>query len=105
MGAKKITFATTLRSERNIEQAAQLAESQGFDVLGVGEHVSFYGDTANGLISLSVAAGATSKIRLLGAIALVGLVPRALGAIVGAALGVAAWGRGGLGVGVGGAVG
>ena len=102
MGAKKITFATTLRAERNIEQAAQLAETQGFDVLGVGEHVSFYGDTANGLISLSVAAGATSKIRLMSAITLVPLYPPALLAKMGAALDVASNGRFMLGVGVGG---
>ena len=102
MSAGKITFATTLRSERNIEQAAQLAERQGFDVLGVGEHVSFYGDTANGIVSLSVAAGATDKIRLMSAITLVPLYPPALLAKMGAALDVASNGRFMLGVGVGG---
>lgn len=102
MSAKKITFATTLRSERNIEEAAQIAETQGFDVLGVGEHVSFYGDTANGIVSLAVAAGATSKIRLMSAITLVPLYPAALLAKMGAALDVASNGRFMLGVGVGG---
>ena len=102
MSTNDITFATTLRSERNIEQAAQLAEKQGFDVLGVGEHVSFYGDTANGIVSLSVAAGATSKIRLMSAITLVPLYPPALLAKMGAALDVASNGRFMLGVGVGG---
>lgn len=102
MTTENITFATTLRSERNIEQAAQLAERQGFDVIGVGEHVSFYGDTANGIVSLSVAAGATSTIRLMSAITLVPLYPPALLAKMGAALDVASNGRFMLGVGVGG---
>ena len=98
----KITFATTLRSEHHIEEAAQLAEQQGFDVIGAGEHVSFYGDTGNGLISLSVAAGATKTIRLMSAITLVPLYPAALLAKMGAALDVASNGRFMLGVGVGG---
>ncbi|MGR8947659.1 MAG: LLM class flavin-dependent oxidoreductase [Gammaproteobacteria bacterium] len=102
MSNEKITFATNLRSERDIEQAAQLAEQQGFDVLGVGEHVSFYGNTANGIVSLSVAAGATEKIRLMSAITLVPLYPPALLAKMGAALDVASNGRFMLGVGVGG---
>ncbi|MEM7466160.1 MAG: LLM class flavin-dependent oxidoreductase [Pseudomonadota bacterium] len=102
MSDKKISFATTLRSERNIESAAQLAEQQGFDVLGVGEHVSFYGNSANGIVSLSVAAGATSTIRLMSAITLVPLYPPALLAKMGAALDVASNGRFMLGVGVGG---
>ena len=102
MTGENITFATTLRSERNIGAAAQVAELQGFDVLGVGEHVSFYGDTANGIVSLSVAAGATEKIRLMSAITLVPLYPPALLAKMGAALDVASNGRFMLGVGVGG---
>ncbi len=102
MANKKITFATNLRSERNIEQAAQLAEKQGFDVIGSGEHVSFYGNTPNGLVSLSVAAGATKTIRLMSAITLVPLYPPALLAKMGAALDVASNGRFMLGVGVGG---
>ena len=102
MSGSNITFATTLRSERGIGEAARVAEQQGFDVLGVGEHVSFYGDTANGIVSLSVAAGATDKIRLMSAITLVPLYPPALLAKMGAALDVASDGRFMLGVGVGG---
>ena len=52
-------------------------------------HVSFYGGTANGLISLSVAAGATTNIRLMSTITLVPLYPPALLAKMGAALDVA----------------
>lgn len=97
-----ITFGTTLRSPANVAQSAQQIEQLGFDVLGCGEHVSFYGDTANGFISLSVAAGATNSIRLMSTITLVPLYPAALLAKLGAALDVASGGRFMLGVGVGG---
>ena len=102
MTDNKITFGTTLRSERNIAESAVRAEALGFDVLGVGEHVSFYGNTANGIVSLSVAAGATNNIGLMSAITLVPLYPAALLAKMGAALDVASNGRFMLGVGVGG---
>ena len=45
-------------------------------LLACGEHVTFHGDTANGLISLSVAAGATERIRLMSAITLLPLYRR-----------------------------
>ena len=54
-----LEFATTLRSPRNIAAAAKQIEDLGFDALGVGEHVMFHGETANGFISLATAAGAT----------------------------------------------
>ena len=98
----RMTFGTSLRSPYAVAEAAQLVEKLGFDVLACGEHVSFYGDTANGFISLSVAAGATSTIRLMSAITLVPLYPAALLAKMGAALDVASNGRFMLGVGVGG---
>ncbi|MCB1749715.1 MAG: LLM class flavin-dependent oxidoreductase [Gammaproteobacteria bacterium] len=97
-----ITFGTALRSPYDVADSARRIEELGYDVLGCGEHVSFYGDTANGFVSLSVAAGVTSRVRLLSAITLVPLYPAALLAKLGAALDVASNGRFMLGVGVGG---
>ena len=102
MADKKIEFGTTLRSVYNIAKLAKQIEDLGYDFLGCGEHVSFHGETANGLVSLSVAAGATEHIRLMSAITLVPLYPAALLAKMGAALDVASNGRFTLGVGVGG---
>jgi probable F420-dependent oxidoreductase len=97
-----IEFGTTLRSPAGVAPMAQKIESLGYDVLGVGEHVTFHGDSANGFVSLAVAAGATRSIRLMSAITLVPLYPPALLAKLGAALDVASGGRFMLGVGVGG---
>ncbi|MEC7807424.1 MAG: LLM class flavin-dependent oxidoreductase [Pseudomonadota bacterium] len=102
MSEKKIEFGTTLRSPYNVAELAQQIEGLEFDILGCGEHVSFYGDTANGFVSLSVAAGVTKNIRLMSAITLVPLYPAALLAKMGAALDVASGGRYTMGVGVGG---
>jgi probable F420-dependent oxidoreductase len=99
---KKIEFGTTLRSPYNVAELAQQIEALGFDIIGCGEHVSFHGESANGFISLSVAAGVTKKIRLMSAITLVPLYPAALLAKLGAALDVASGGRYTMGVGVGG---
>lgn len=102
MADKKIEFGTTLRSVYDVGRIAKQIEDLGYDFLGCGEHVSFHGETANGLVSLSVAAGATERIRLMSAITLVPLYPAALLAKMGAALDVASGGRFTLGVGVGG---
>ena len=95
-------FGTGLRSPDGVAQFARRAEDLGFDVLGCGEHVMFHVPTANTYISLAVAAGATSRIRLLSAIVLLPLYPAALAAKMGAALDVASNGRYLFGVGVGG---
>lgn len=97
-----LRFGTALRSPYDVAQNAKYIEDLGFDVIGCGEHVSFYGETANGFVSLSVAAGATSRVQLMSAITLVPLYPAALLAKLGAALDVASGGRFMLGVGVGG---
>ena len=102
MSDKKIEFGTTLRSVYDVGRIAKQIEDLGYDFLGCGEHVSFHGETANGIVSLSVAAGATERIRLMSAITLVPLYPAALLAKMGAALDVASGGRFTLGVGVGG---
>jgi len=102
MSQQALRFGTALRSPYDVAASAQRIEALGFDVLGCGEHVSFHGDTANGFVSLSVAAGATSRIQLMSTITLVPLYPAALLAKLGAALDVASGGRFMLGVGVGG---
>lgn len=102
MAEKSIEFGTALRSPHDVASQARRIEELSFDILGCGEHVSFYVDTANGFISLSVAAGATTKIRLMSTITLVPLYPAALLAKLGASLDVASGGRFTLGVGVGG---
>ncbi len=102
MTDERIEFGTTLRSPYDVARLSRQIEALGYDILGCGEHVSFHVDTANGLISLSVAAGATTDIRLMSAITLVPLYPAALLAKMGAALDVASGGRFTLGVGVGG---
>ena len=98
----EIMFGTGLRSPDGVAEFARRAEDLGFDVLGCGEHVMFHVPTANTFISLGVAAGATSRIRLLSAIVLLPLYPAALAAKMGAALDVASNGRYLFGVGVGG---
>ena len=102
MTENRIEFGTALRSPYDVAGLSRQIETLGFDIIGCGEHVSFYGDTANGLVSLSVAAGATSHVRLMSTITLAPLYPAALLAKMGAALDVASGGRFTLGVGVGG---
>ena len=98
----QITFGTTLRGSSGIAEFAQRVESLGYDVLGCGEHVMFHTPVANTFISLSVAAGATQRLRLLSSIVLLPLYPAALAAKMGAALDVASNGRYMFGVGIGG---
>jgi probable F420-dependent oxidoreductase len=98
----QITFGTSLPAVSGIAAAARQVEDFGFDILGCGEHVMFHGPTANTFISLSVAAGATTRLKLLSAIVLLPLYPAALAAKMGAALDVASGGRYLFGVGVGG---
>ena len=102
MSEKRVEFGTALRSPYDVAVSARRIEQLGFDIIGCGEHVSFYGDTANGFVSLSVAAGATTRAKLMSTITLVPLYPAALLAKMGAALDVASGGRYIMGVGVGG---
>jgi len=102
MADTRIEFGASLRSPYEVAKLSRQIETLGFDILACGEHVSFYGDSANGFVSLSVAAGATTHVRLMSAITLVPLYPAALLAKMGAALDVASGGRYMMGVGVGG---
>lgn len=98
----QIEFGTTLRGTSGIAEFAQNVEELGFDILGCGEHVMFHTPVANTFISLSVAAGATRRLKLLSSIVLLPLYPAALAAKMGAALDVASNGRYMFGVGIGG---
>lgn len=102
MSNDKVQFGATLRSPCNVADTAARIEALGFDIVACGEHVTFHGDSANSLVSLSVAAGATEKIKLMSAITLLPLYPPALLAKMGAALDIASNGRFMLGVGIGG---
>lgn len=81
---------------------AQRAEALGFDYLVTGEHISFHVGTANNMVSLAAAAGATEHIKLMSGIVLVPLYPAALLAKQVAMLDVVSGGRFSLGIGVGG---
>jgi alkanesulfonate monooxygenase SsuD/methylene tetrahydromethanopterin reductase-like flavin-dependent oxidoreductase (luciferase family) len=100
MASLKIGLACS--GHQNPAGEALLCECQGFDYYATGEHISFNSPIANSFISLAAAAGATSTIRLMNAIAQVPLYPAALLAKLCASLDVASQGRFSLGVGVAG---
>jgi alkanesulfonate monooxygenase SsuD/methylene tetrahydromethanopterin reductase-like flavin-dependent oxidoreductase (luciferase family) len=81
---------------------ARMAEDEGFDYLGCGEHLFFHGPTPNAFIQLAAAAGATRTIRLVSSIALLPLYPAALAAKMAASLDRVSSGRFEFGVGAGG---
>lgn len=95
-------FGVALSTPDSPAGFAALAEAYGFDFLACGEHLAFTGPTANAFVSLSVAAGATTSIKLLSAVTLLPLYPPVLAAKLASALDVASRGRFHLGVGVGG---
>jgi alkanesulfonate monooxygenase SsuD/methylene tetrahydromethanopterin reductase-like flavin-dependent oxidoreductase (luciferase family) len=97
-----LRFGAALLDLHDIAREAATLEDLGYDLVSSGEHVAFNGPVGNGFVSLAVAAGATTSIRLMSAITLAPLYPAALLAKLGAALDVASGGRFELGVGVGG---
>ncbi len=97
-----VEFGIALHRVDDVAGAAREFEDLGYDYLTCGEHVSFNVPVSNSLISLAVAAGATTRIKLMNSIALVPLYPAALLAKMVASLDVASGGRFELGVGVGG---
>src|SRR5436190_13475293 len=97
-----IEIGMVLQSATDIAEEAGLLESWGCDYACAGEHVSFNVPVGNSFISLSVAAGATTRIGLMSTIVLTPLYPPALLAKLGASLHVASGGRYNLGVGIGG---
>jgi probable F420-dependent oxidoreductase len=103
-GTDGIQLGIALHRVDDVAGAAREFEEQGFDYVTCGEHVSFNVPTSNSFISLAVAAGATSRIKLMNSIALVPLYPAALLAKLTSALDVASGGRYSLGVGIGGEI-
>ena len=97
-----IEFGLAIRRSDDIADQAREIEALGYDYATTGEHVFFHVPTSNAFISLAVAAGATTTLKLMSSITLIPLYPAALCAKLGAALDVASGGRFHLGVGVGG---
>jgi probable F420-dependent oxidoreductase len=101
-GEHTLEIGMSLRGFTDIAATARHYEEQGYDYVTSGEHIAFHVPMPSGIVSLSMAAGATTTIKLLSAITLVPLYPPVLLAKLGAALDVASGGRFNLGVGVGG---
>jgi probable F420-dependent oxidoreductase len=97
-----IEFGVALPSVKGVGEFARLAERLGYDYLTCGEHVMFHGPVSNSLIALSVAAGATEKIKLMSSIVLLPLYNPVMLAKQTAVLDVASDGRYHMGVGIGG---
>src|SRR5713226_2507580 len=97
-----VEFGAALPSARNIPEFAQKAESCGYDYLVCGEHMMFHGPVANSLIALAVAAGATSRIKLMSTVVLLPLYTPMVLAKMTSVLDVASEGRYHMGIGVGG---
>jgi probable F420-dependent oxidoreductase len=98
-----VEFGSTLTSSKGIPSMAQRAEQLGFDYAVTGEHMMFHGPVSNSLISLAVAAGATTKIKLMSTVVLLPLYnnPVAVAKMT-SVLDVASDGRYHFGVGIGG---
>ena len=99
-----LEVGAALQSANAPASEARELEAAGFHYACAGEHVSFNVPAGNSFISLSVAAGATTTIKLMSTIVLAPLYPPALLAKLGAALDVASGGRYHLGVGIGGEI-
>jgi probable F420-dependent oxidoreductase len=97
-----VDFGVAIPSSKGIPEFAQRAERLGYDYLCSGEHMMFHGPVANSLIALSVAAGATTKIKLMSTVVLLPLYqPMVLGKLT-SVLDVASEGRYHMGIGIGG---
>jgi len=97
-----VEFGLSMALLRKAKQEAQQAEAFGFDYVVTGEHIMFHGPTANNMVSLAAAAGATETIKLMSGIVLVPLYPPPLLAKQVAVLDTVSGGRFSLGIGVGG---
>lgn len=102
MTSDALEFGIAMRLLHDAKAEARLVEELGFDHLVTGEHISFHVSTANNLVSLAAAAGATERIGLMSGIVLVPLYPPALLAKQVAVLDVVSGGRFSFGIGVGG---
>jgi len=97
-----VDFGVAIPSSKGIPEFAQRAERMGYDYLCSGEHMMFHGPVANSLIALSVAAGATTKIKLMSTIILLPLYQPMVLAKLTSVLDVASDGRYHMGIGIGG---
>ena len=100
--SEELEFGISLRLLHDAKDEARGAEALGYDYLLTGEHIAFHGPTANNVVSLAAAAGATERIKLLSGIVLVPLYAPALLAKQIAVLDVVSGGRFHFGIGVGG---
>lgn len=99
---KNIEFGIAVPTLSNLAGLAHTAEALGFDYVCSGEHVMFHVPAPNSLISLSIAAGATTKIKLLSSVVLLPLYQPVVLAKMTSVLDFASKGRFHMGVGVGG---
>ena len=97
-----IEFGTAIPAVTKVPEYAQRAEKLGYDYLCAGEHMMFHGPVGNTLITLSVAAGATSKIKLMSSVVLLPLYNPTVLAKLTSVLDVASGGRYHMGIGIGG---
>jgi probable F420-dependent oxidoreductase len=100
--AQPVRVGIGLDRLEDLTEAARAAEADGFDFVSCGEHVFFHGPTPNSFVALAAAAGATTSLRLLSAIAILPLYPAPLAAKLASVLDVVSGGRFDLGIGVGG---
>ena len=97
-----VDFGAALASMKDVPEVARTAERLGYDYLCSGEHMMFHGAVPNSLITLAVAAGATSRIKLMSTVVLLPLYTPMVLAKMTSVLDVASEGRYHLGIGVGG---
>jgi probable F420-dependent oxidoreductase len=97
-----VDFGAALASMKDVPKAARMAERLGYDYLCSGEHMMFHGAVPNSLITLAVAAGATSRIKLMSTVVLLPLYTPMVLAKMTSVLDVASDGRYHMGIGVGG---
>jgi probable F420-dependent oxidoreductase len=97
-----VEFGAAIPGSKGIAEYAQQAEAMGFDYLCSGEHMMFHGPVGNSLISLSIAAGATKKIKLMSTVVLLPLYRPMVVAKLTSVLDIASEGRYHMGIGIGG---
>lgn len=100
---ESVEFGAVLPSMKGVAEFARRTEELGYQYLCSGEHMMFHGPITNSLISLSVAAGVTAKIKLMSSVLLLPLYnnPVAVAKMT-SVLDVVCEGRYHMGVGVGG---
>jgi alkanesulfonate monooxygenase SsuD/methylene tetrahydromethanopterin reductase-like flavin-dependent oxidoreductase (luciferase family) len=97
-----IKFGVSILPGQNPAEVARELEAEGYDYATAGEHIAFNVPATNSFITLAVAAGATTRIGLMGSVCQAPVYPAMLLAKLSAELDVASGGRFSLGVGVGG---